>query len=107
MNRNSPTPERVDLDQVLTQYFQAQLPTNWPDPIRKAEVRTVRDRASTGWRTRFTLAASVAALCGLGFLLSDSPSESKSTKPNDSLMNRSTADGSKLHRQLEPKDRNP
>lgn len=69
MNHESKSPESPDeLDRLFAAYFKAQVPQPWPPfrgtPVAAAEVR------STAAPSRYVLAASAAALLGLGLYLS-------------------------------------
>lgn len=108
MNR-SPSPANPDeLDRVFSRYFQAQLPDRWPAPpipVEVAPARAANSHAVPGSaRTRLTLAASVAALLALGFVVSYGPVTSTNDGRTDTLLNRSTADGSKGLGAHMPKD---
>lgn len=105
MNRSPLPPEPADLDRVLTQFFQAQLPQRWPDAPVPVDVRPSARAANHGWHTRLTLAASVAALCGLGFTLSYGPGKNAPTDPNGGLLDKGTADGNKLNKHIHPDNR--
>jgi hypothetical protein len=77
MNRASPTPD--DLDKVFSRYFKAQLPARWPAaPIPVDAAPAVPTARAGSWRTRLTLAASVAALLAIGFGVSYGPGSSPS-----------------------------
>jgi len=98
MNTTSPD----HLDHHLSAYFRAQVPTQWPDAPVPVQARTATTN-SPAWKTRMTLAASVAGLLGLGWVLS-SGNMSPSPKPGESehLLEKSSASGEKLIKHLNP-----
>ena len=96
--RNSP-PNPNDLDSLLHGYFQSQLPRTWPEAPLSVEV--ARQRGPVASRGRLTLAASVAALLGLGAVLSYSPQPGVSSNA-PSLLKNASADGKKLDAYIFP-----
>jgi hypothetical protein len=58
-----------ELDRLMSYYFARELPSPWPGPPAVV-VPSVRPQADAGRRSRYALAASVAALLGLGVYLS-------------------------------------
>ena len=62
-----------DVDRWLTDFFQAKLPNPFPPAPMTAVAEPARPRRVTADRGRLTLAASVAALLGLGVYLSYGP----------------------------------
>jgi hypothetical protein len=106
MNRTSPEPNvALPLDRLLTDYFQAQMPREWPAaPYPPAVVAAARP-TSGPWAHRLTLAASVAALLGFGYLLSYGTTDAGPRHPADhGLLKGSTADGSQLKNRLNQTD---
>jgi hypothetical protein len=100
-----PTPPREpdEMDRLFAAYFQRQLPEPWPKfrPPPTAGVRTSRP---AGGRSRLTLAASVAALLGLGLLVSSGPRTAPHGQPvakhGTSLLPGATADGRDLQKHM-------
>jgi hypothetical protein len=98
-----PSPDRPDdLDRLFSAYFKPQLPARWPDPptARATEPAGLR-RPSTpdSRRSRLTLAASVAALFGLGLAVSSGsrPEPNAAAKPDEGrLLPGATANGKDL-----------
>jgi hypothetical protein len=99
MSTNSPD----DLDRHLSAYFRAQVPTQWPSAPMPVQARAT-PRNSSAWKTRLTLAASVAGLLGLGWVLS-SGNMGTSPKPGESeqLLQKSTANGDNLMKKMPQK----
>ena len=96
MNTTSPD----DLDRHLSAYFRAQVPTQWPAAPIPVQARSAKS-ISSAWKTRLTLAASVAGLLGLGWVLS-SGTMGSSPKPNEAepLLQKSSASGANLLKHL-------
>lgn len=95
----TPLPQNPDhLDRAFAAYFQAQVPTPWPAPPVPVETRTP---ASAGWsnRTRFTLAASVAALFAFAFWLSAGGNPATGPKV-EGLFEKGTAEGNGLKKHM-------
>jgi hypothetical protein len=109
MNRASPPPTPDDLDRVFSRYFKAQMPSKWPAaPIPVHTAATVPATRGGSWRTRLTLAASVAALLVIGFGVSYGPgSTPNQPKGNGEYLQSGTAgprpDGKGLGNHI-PKD---
>ncbi len=99
MNTHSPD----ELDRHLSAYFRAQVPTQWPTAPLPVQARAT-PKLSSAWKTRLTLAASVAGLLGLGWVLS-SGNMGGSPKPNESeqLLLKSSASGADLLKKLPQK----
>jgi hypothetical protein len=89
-----------DLDRHLSAYFRAQVPAQWPVAPVPVQARTT-PRFGAAWKTRLTLAASVAGLLGLGWVLT---SGNLGTSPKQTeaepLLQKSSADGDKLLKKL-------
>lgn len=81
------------LDKVYREYFQHEVPAELP-PIVKSEVPRLRGES----HSRFVLAASIAALLGLGYLVSSNllPSKPQSKGSASSIYKDAEADGKKL-----------
>ena len=96
MTTNSPD----ELDRQLSAYFRAQVPTQWPAAPLPVQARAT-PRHGSAWKTRLTLAASVAGLLGLGWVLT-SGNMGTSPKPNESeqLLQKSTANGENLLKKM-------
>jgi hypothetical protein len=101
MNRTSPLPAAADpLDRALHGYFHSQLPVEWP--AAPVEVKTACAPSPTRRSTaRFTLAASIALLLGLGATLSYAP-QSPTAPAGSGLLNDASADGKKLEKHIFP-----
>jgi len=97
MNRSTAKPN--DLDSLLQGYFQAQVPRTWPEAPLTVEI--ARQRGPVASRGRLTLAASIAALLGLGGVLSYAP-KSTTTTNDSNLLDPATADGRKLNKHIFP-----
>ncbi len=99
----TPLPQNPDhLDRAFGAYFQAQVPTPWPAPPVPVETRTA---VNAGWsnRTRFTLAASVAALFAFALWVSAGGDPTTATKGDDLLRNgKAEGDGLKKHMPVDP-----
>lgn len=96
----TPLPPNPDhLDRAFAAYFQAHVPTQWPAPPVPVEARTP---ASAGWsnRTRFTLAASVAALFAFAFWLSAGGDTPVADTKGEGLFEKGTAAGNGLKRHM-------
>jgi len=91
----------ADVDHWLTTYFQAQLPKSFPADPLAAVAEPARPRRAAG-HARLTLAASVAALLGLGVSLSYGPTAVPTPGAGSGLLNDATADGKKLLEHLPP-----
>jgi hypothetical protein len=104
-----PPRDDADLDRLLSAYFQREVPTPWPAcraTAATAEVRGLYTASApvspASNRSQLALAASVAALLGLGLFVSSGPRPEpvivKQAKPAGTLglLEKSTADGSKL-----------
>lgn len=96
------------LDRVYRDYFQSQAPAQLPPIVLAEPARTARPARDSG-RSRLTLAAAVAALLGLGMLLSANLTQNRaSSEPRSNFFKDAQADGGKLrdamqHRhQLQP-----
>lgn len=86
------SPKADDMDQLLTRFFQAQVPRPWPAApgalAEPAELSARRNAGDTGARARLTLAASVAILIGSCWYLTngvqpgDRPSPVRPGGPN-------------------------
>lgn len=88
MNTNALPPDD-DLDRMLSAYFKQQMPEQWPAcrATSMAEPSSLRPATPAGQpaRSSLTLAASVAALLGLGLYLSSDPRQPNADpiKPNN------------------------
>lgn len=87
MTRNFP-PD--DVDRWLTDFFRAELPNPFPPAPAVAEPARPRRAAEHG---RLTLAASVAALLGLGAYLSYGPMADPAPTGGAGLVEKGTANG--------------
>jgi hypothetical protein len=98
---NSLSPD--ELDRHLSAYFLAQVPSQWPAAPMPVQSRATR-RFGSAWKTRLTLAASVAGLLGLGWVLS-SGNVGTSPKPNESepLLQKASANGENLLKKMPQK----
>lgn len=96
-----PTPPREpdEMDRLFAAYFQRQLPEPWPE-FRPTPTISVRTSRSTSGRSRLTLAASVAALLGLGLAVSSGPQSVPASPPvakqGAGLLPNATANGGEL-----------
>jgi hypothetical protein len=99
MTPNNLPPNSDHLDRAFSAYFQAQVPTPWPTPPMPVETRTA---ATASWsnRTRFTLAASVAALFAFALWLSAGGTAPVSTPKGGGLFEKGTADGTELKKHM-------
>jgi hypothetical protein len=90
-------------DQVFSDFFKNEMPHPWPGPLALTSVEPAHRRVETGNRSRYTLAASVAVLLGLGaYLSSGSPTNySPATQPG--LLKNAGANGGKLLENANPK----
>jgi hypothetical protein len=106
MNKTSYEPNAVPLDRLLTDYFQAQMPGEWPAaPHPPAAVASRPHAGHDQWTHRLTLAASVAALLGFGYLLSYGTTDAGPRTPADQgLLNGSTANGEQMKNRLNQTD---
>jgi hypothetical protein len=88
------------LDRLLSDFFKNEMPRPWPGPPPHAVAEPsalVRDRTDAGSRSRYTLAASVAVLLGLGVYLSaNRPADPANRGPGDKLLRDADADGRKM-----------
>lgn len=65
-----------DIDLLLSRYFQSALPKPWPSFLRPAVSIPVKKQGAVPWRSRLTLAASVAfLLLGSAWLATRAPEE--------------------------------
>lgn len=99
------TPNRTpdDVDRWFTDFFQAKLPAPFPPaPAVGVELAAPARRAAE--HGRLTLAASVAALLGLGVYLSYGPNGDPAPTSGPGLLEKSTAnvEGSTLHKHMPP-----
>lgn len=104
LSPRSPMPPNdppADVDRWLTAYFQAQLPKSFSPPPATGVAEPARPHRLAG-QGRLTLAASVAALLGLGVSLSYGPTAVPPPGAGDGLFDGSTADGKKLFKHLPP-----
>lgn len=101
-NLNTPAPAGHPpdgLDRLLMDYFKNELPHPWPEPRGPAEPSVaVRGRHDPAARSRYTLAASVGILLGLGVCLSSFRDDrtgraGESTSP---LLPKAVMDGKKI-----------
>ena len=90
-----------DVDRWLTDFFQAQLPNPFPPAPMTAVAEPARPRRAAD-HGRLTLAASVAALLGLGVYLSYGPTADPAPAPGSGLLQNSTANGKELHKHMPP-----
>lgn len=105
MNRSLPNHEPID--RLLSDFYRSQMPATWPAPPVVAEVRTATPRTTASqWQTRLTLAASVAALLGLGIVMSGGSSNSRSKNADEGLLRNGTAGPGGLNKHINP-DRQP
>jgi hypothetical protein len=91
----TPNPPPDDVDHWLTDFFQAQLPNPFPPAPTVAVAEPARPRRSTADHGRLTLAASVAALLGLGVTLSYGPNGGHAPADGPGLLEKSSANGPK------------
>ena len=105
-NHTNPVPPpAAGLDRLLSDFFQNELPRPWPrPPAATAEPSSLaRGRADVGNRSRYTLAASVALLLGLGvYLSSGTPAESQSPKAAALDTGKAASDGGNLLKGANP-----
>jgi len=89
-------------DRLFSDFFKNEMPHPWPGPRAVAVAEPARGRADAGNRSRYTLAASVAVLLGLGVYLS---SGSPAVHPNGGQpgLKDATADGKHLLENANPK----
>lgn len=91
------------LDRLLSDYFKNELPKPWPAPRAIAEPAAPRPRRDAGSRSRYTLAASVAALIGLGVYLSaGTPAGQAPNAGKPDLLNKAEADGKGVLKHVNP-----
>lgn len=117
MNANAlPTQTDDDMDRLLSAYFKRQMPAEWPAcrALAVAEPSTLRPRvvdpaAGNPSRSSLTLAASVAALLGLGLVLTSGPRDANAPAPSGDggVLYSGTADGKKLLDPLKPAPKGP
>lgn len=103
LSPRSPMPPNnppADVDRWLTAYFQAELPKPFP-AVTATVAEPIRPRRAAS-QGRLTLAASVAALLGLGVSLSYGPTAIPAPDAGSGLLNDATADGKKLLKHLPP-----
>ena len=80
-----------DVDRWLTNFFHAQLPNPFPPAPQVAVAEPARPRRATADHGRLTLAASVAALLGLGVTLSYGPNGDLAPADGPGLLEKSVA----------------
>ena len=103
MNRSHPLPNLEPVDRLLSDFYRNQMPTTWPSPPVIVESRAPVSRASgMQWRMRLTLAASVAALLGLGIVLSGGSGSSRPKDSNEDLLRNGTAGPGGLNKHINP-----
>ena len=101
MNRSLPNHEPID--RLLCDFYRSQMPTTWPAPPVVIEPRTATPRTTGNqWRTRLTLAASVAALLGLGIVMSGGSGSSRPKDTNEGLLRNGTAGPGGLNKHINP-----
>lgn len=102
-NRN-PGPDAADVDRLFTAFFQSKLPTPFPPAPVVGDVEPARPRARTADHGRLTLAASVAALLGLGVFLSYGPNTDPAPTGGAGLLEKSIGGdkNSPLHKHMPP-----
>jgi hypothetical protein len=82
-------PGADDLDQLLRRHFRTEMPHPWPAPSRLTLPFRATKPLSRQWRSRFTLAASVAALLiGSVWLAARSPEMSPTAPGMQEATNR-------------------
>ena len=93
MNDTSPnSPDRID--RLFGDFFRNEMPHPWPAPHR---IPTTVHAGDAAMRSRMALAASVAALFGLGvYLSSATPAHSPKVATSERLLSGSTASGEEL-----------
>lgn len=102
-----PTPQD-NLDRLFGSYIKRQMPSPWPACQATAAEPSEQYRKRTGGsgllRSRLTLAASVAALLGLGLYVTQGNTHQPPTAkvPGTGLLNGATADGNKLLNRAQP-----
>lgn len=100
------TPNRTpnDADGWFAEFFQTKLPKPFPPAPVVDVAEPARPRARTADRGRLTLAASVAALLGLGVFLSYGPNSDPAPTGGAGLLEKSTAGdkNSPLHKHMTP-----
>jgi hypothetical protein len=103
-NHATPVPAPDGLDRLLTDFFTRELPRPWPGPPAAA-VPADRRRSDAGPRSRYALAASVAALLGLGVYLSSAVPGGRPTPGagQPGLLKEADAQGDKLLKHANPR----
>lgn len=98
------TPNRSpnDVDRLFTDFFQSELPKPFPPGPAVGLAEPARPRARAADHGRLTLAASVAALLGLGVFLSYGPSGDPTPTGGPGLLEKGTANGKELHKHMPP-----
>ena len=91
-----------DVDRWLTDFFQSKLPKPFPPAPLTAVAELARPRRATADHGRLTLAASVAALLGLGVYLSYGPTAEPAPAPGSGMLQNSSANGKELHKHMPP-----
>ncbi|MCU0703101.1 MAG: hypothetical protein MUF18_03825 [Fimbriiglobus sp.] len=82
MTRSSPQPNPDDLDRAFSQYFRTQLPGRFPAAPIPTDTAPPPAPHGGPWRTRLTLAASVAAVLALGLAVSYGPGANRRITPD-------------------------
>src|SRR5579883_1004856 len=100
------------LDGLLSDFFKNEMPYPWPGHrVSAVAPSSTAGRRDTGLRSRYTLAASVAVLMGLGTFLmsfqSPDPAARGGVTAGDRLLPQSEADGSKLMKNMNPPPAQP
>jgi hypothetical protein len=90
-------------DRMFSDYFKNEMPNPWPGPQAMATAEPARRSADNGIRSRYTLAASVAVLLGLGAYLSSGPPTGHPSVPQPGLLKDASASGGKLLEHAAPK----
>jgi hypothetical protein len=104
-NQTTPVSPPDRLDRLFSDFFKNELPQPWPaPPIATRPSVLSRDRAADGSRSRYTLAASVAMLLGLGVYLSSTVPGGQpiaGDRPSN-LLNKAEAEGKKMLHHANP-----
>ncbi len=85
---NTPDPHAA-ADAAFTSYFRAQMPARFPTAPIPVDAAPKLPTRGNPWRTRLTLAASVAALLVFGFTFSYGPATQ--SQPKGEIINNPTA----------------